>query len=148
MMAKLCLGTVQFGMNYGVNNQIGRQPTWQESFEMLDYAFENGIDTIDTARAYGDAEIVLGEYFKNRKDKKKYVKVISKLRPNVIEQGSDIRNVVIEECKNTLLRLNLEKLNGYCCTHPNIFIMMKYYQHCRNLKVKIMLIILEYLYMD
>lgn len=118
MMTKLCLGTVQFGMNYGVNNQIGRQPTWQESFEMLDYALENGIDTIDTARAYGDAEIILGEYFKNRKDKKNNVKVISKLRPNVIEEGSDIRNVVIEECKNTLLRLNLEKLNGYLLHTP------------------------------
>lgn len=117
-MSKLCLGTVQFGMNYGVNNQIGRQPTRHESFEMLDYALENGIDTIDTARAYGDAEIVLGEYFKNRKDKKNDVKVISKLRPNVIEEGSDIRNVVIEECKNTLLRLNLEKLNGYLLHTP------------------------------
>ena len=80
-MAKLCLGTVQFGMNYGVNNQIGRQPTWQESFEMLDYALENGIDTIDTARAYGDAEIVLGEYFKNRKDKKNMLKLFQNLDP-------------------------------------------------------------------
>ena len=51
-MAKLCLGTVQFGMKYGINNQIGRQPTWEESFEMLDYALDNGIDTIDTACAW------------------------------------------------------------------------------------------------
>lgn len=117
-MAKLCLGTVQFGMNYGVNNQIGRQPTWNESFEMLDYALENSIDTIDTARAYGEAELILGEYFKNRKDKKNNINVISKLRPNVIDEGVDIKKVVMEECKNTLLRLNLEKLNGYLLHTP------------------------------
>ncbi len=117
-MAKLCLGTVQFGMNYGVYNQIGRQPTWQESFEMLDYALENGIDTIDTARAYGEAELVLGEYFKNRTDKKNNVKVISKLRPNVIDEGVDIEKVVIDECKNTLSRLNLDKLDGYLLHTP------------------------------
>lgn len=117
-MAKLCLGTVQFGMKYGVNNQIGRQPTWQESFEMLDYALENGIDTIDTARAYGEAELVLGEYFKNRTDKKNNVKVISKLRPNVIDEGVDIEKVVIDECKNTLSRLNLDKLDGYLLHTP------------------------------
>lgn len=117
-MAKLCLGTVQFGMNYGVYNKIGRQPTWNESFEMLDYALENGIDTIDTARAYGEAELVLGEYFKNRKDKKNHVRVISKLRPNVIDKGVDIERVVMEECKNTLQRLKLEKLNGYLLHTP------------------------------
>ncbi len=117
-MAKLCLGTVQFGMNYGVYNQIGRQPTWDESFSMLDYALENGIDTIDTARAYGEAELVLGEYFKNRKDKKNNVKAISKLRPNVIDEGADIEKVVKEECKNTLQRLNLEKLDGYLLHTP------------------------------
>ena len=67
-MAELCLGTVQFGMNYGVNNQIGRQPTWKESFEMLDIAIDRGIDVIDTARAYGEAELVLGEYFKKSRN--------------------------------------------------------------------------------
>lgn len=117
-MTKLCLGTVQFGMKYGVNNQIGRQPTWQESFEMLDYSLENGIDTIDTARAYGEAELVLGEYFKNRRDKKNNVKVISKLRPNVIDEGADIEKVIMDECKNTLLRLNIDKLNGYLLHTP------------------------------
>lgn len=117
-MAELCLGTVQFGMKYGINNQIGRQPLWEESFAMLDYALENGIDTIDTARAYGEAELVLGEYFKNRKDEIDKVKVISKLRPNVIDEGADIEKTVMEECKNSLRRLHLDKLNGYLLHTP------------------------------
>lgn len=117
-MAKMCLGTVQFGMKYGVNNQIERQPTWQESFEMIDYALENGIDTIDTARAYGEAELVLGEYFENHPQKRSKVKVISKLRPNILEENCDVQSLVEEECKASLKRMHLEQLNGYLLHTP------------------------------
>ena len=53
-MADLCLGTVQFGMKYGINNRQG-QPSMNDSVEMIKYAVDNGIKYIDTARAYGDA---------------------------------------------------------------------------------------------
>lgn len=62
-MAELCLGTVQFGMRYGINNRDG-QPVEGQCFEMLDMAAQNGLRFLDTARAYGTAELVLGEYFK------------------------------------------------------------------------------------
>ncbi len=116
-MPKLCLGTVQFGMKYGVNNQIGRQPTWEESFEMLDYAINHGIDTIDTASAYGEAESLLGFYFKKyaRQDE---VKVISKLRPNVIAPGVQIARTVKDECENSLQKMGLERLDGYLLHTP------------------------------
>lgn len=116
-MAELCLGTVQFGMKYGVNNQINRQPTWEESFEMLDIAIENGISVIDTARAYGEAELVLGEYF-HRSNNARKVKVISKLRPNVVESKEKVRDVIIRECENSLQRLHIERLNGYLLHTP------------------------------
>ncbi len=116
-MPKLCLGTVQFGMKYGVNNQIGRQPAWEESFEMLDYALDHGIDTIDTASAYGEAESLLGSYLKmcaGRND----IKVISKLRPNVVEPGVQVERTVMDECKGSLQKLGLERLNGYLLHTP------------------------------
>lgn len=116
-MAHLCLGTVQFGMKYGINNQIGRQPTWKESFEMLDYALDHGIDTIDTARAYGEAELILGSYFNQRK-KKKDIKIISKLRPNIVAEGNAAVKIVMEECKNSLKRLCIEQLDGYLLHTP------------------------------
>ena len=117
-MAELCLGTVQFGMKYGVNNQIGRQPTWQESFDMLTYAFENGINIIDTAAAYGEAETILGAY--NREcGKLKDVKVISKLRPNVIDKTEkDIFGVVKGELEISLKRMELNKIDGYLLHTP------------------------------
>ena len=61
-MADLCLGTVQFGMNYGINNTLG-QPSEEDVFEMLDTAIKNGIHVFDTAKAYGTAEAVLWHYF-------------------------------------------------------------------------------------
>ena len=61
---KFCLGTVQFGMNYGICNQM--QPTIDDSVNMLDYATQNGINAIDTAFAYGTAEDVVGKFLKKR----------------------------------------------------------------------------------
>ena len=40
---KFCLGTVQFGMQYGVNNALGRQPTDAEAFAVLDTALSAGV---------------------------------------------------------------------------------------------------------
>ncbi len=56
---KLALGTVQFGLNYGVTHGGGRVPE-AEVRAILARAKTAGIDTLDTAAAYGDAESVLG----------------------------------------------------------------------------------------
>lgn len=61
---ELCLGTVQFGMDYGISGQ--RQPTVEQAVNMLDFATQNGISTIDTANAYGTAEDVVGCFLQKR----------------------------------------------------------------------------------
>jgi aryl-alcohol dehydrogenase-like predicted oxidoreductase len=104
-------------MKYGINNTLG-QPTLDESFKMLDIAIDNGIKVIDTARAYGEAEEILGKYFLDRKNSDK-VKVISKLCPNVVEVGEkDVRGVVRRELEDSLKRLNIERLDGYLLHTP------------------------------
>ena len=57
---KVALGTVQFGLDYGVTNQDG-QVTIEEVESILDFAKVNGIDTLDTASRYGNSEQVLGD---------------------------------------------------------------------------------------
>ena len=52
---KLALGTVQFGVNYGINNKLGI-PNDNDVSEILKYAYENGIKTLDTAISYGNSE--------------------------------------------------------------------------------------------
>ena len=59
-MSKLALGTVQFGLDYGITNQSG-QVTIKEVKGILDFSKENGIDVLDTASGYGNSEKVLGE---------------------------------------------------------------------------------------
>lgn len=56
---KLGLGTVQFGIDYGISNTSG-QTGINEVERILRYAEEAGVDTIDTASLYGESEKVLG----------------------------------------------------------------------------------------
>ncbi len=56
---KLVLGAVQFGLDYGISNH-GGQVTISEAKNILNYAKDNGIDTLDTAASYGNSEEVLG----------------------------------------------------------------------------------------
>lgn len=60
----IALGTAQFGLAYGVSNRRGLIPK-AEVFEILKLAAENGIDTLDTAQAYGTSEAVIGEFVKS-----------------------------------------------------------------------------------
>lgn len=116
-MAKLCLGTVQFGMKYGINNKIG-PPSKDDTFEMLDIAIENGITKIDTASAYGIAEELLGEYILKRKYKNN-VEIISKLRPNILDiEVGTVQNIVKNQVRKSLHTLQIEQLDGYLLHTP------------------------------
>ncbi|MCI5114361.1 MAG: aryl-alcohol dehydrogenase [Candidatus Electrothrix sp. AW1] len=57
---KLGLGTVQFGMNYGISNFEG-QASKQEVCRILKIAQREGVRYLDTASQYGTSEQVLGE---------------------------------------------------------------------------------------
>ena len=64
-ISKLILGTVQFGLNYGVNNKLGQMST-DEAHEILDLALKAGVRTLDTAAAYGSSERVIGDFIKSK----------------------------------------------------------------------------------
>ena len=55
------MGTVQFGMSYGISNMSGQVPP-DEVNRILDCCKSNGIDTLDTAQGYGESEKVLGQF--------------------------------------------------------------------------------------
>lgn len=105
MINKLVLGTVQFGMPYGINNQTG-QPEAAVVNEILDFALEQGINTLDTAEAYGISQQVLGNYIATRKEHNLHI--ISKLSPNIIDVKQLEANLL-----NTISTLQTGKLDGY-----------------------------------
>jgi aryl-alcohol dehydrogenase-like predicted oxidoreductase len=56
---KLALGTVQFGLDYGISNNMGIT-TYEEVKKILRLAEQKGIVLLDTAPAYGKSEEILG----------------------------------------------------------------------------------------
>lgn len=57
--SRLTLGTVQFGLNYGIANRAG-QPPFGTVCEILACAAAAGVNCLDTAAIYGSSEDVLG----------------------------------------------------------------------------------------
>lgn len=95
---------MQFGLAYGIANQTGRV-TQTEASAILDCALAAGLDTLDTASAYGESEWRLGEIGVGQ------WQVISKL-PAAIESAVDVRCWVRDSANLTLERLRLPKLRG------------------------------------
>lgn len=58
-LSRIGLGTVQFGLDYGITNKAGR-PAQDEVEAICGLAARAGIDTLDTAFLYGDSEAVIG----------------------------------------------------------------------------------------
>jgi len=56
---RIAIGTAQFGMKYGINNRRGAVPA-TEVDAILERGCREGVDTIDTAHAYGHSENVIG----------------------------------------------------------------------------------------
>ena len=75
----LMLGTVQFGLDYGIANQGGR-PEYRTCRDIVACALEAGINCFDTAAAYGESEQVLGRIISELNVADQVV-VVSKNRP-------------------------------------------------------------------
>lgn len=107
---KLCLGTVQFGMNYGIKNARRRQPTEAECHGVLNAARRAGISYLDTASVYGSAEDVLGAYGVADKG----FCICSKLRPDETPRSAEEEKAfVVTEAKRSVERLGISHLYGY-----------------------------------
>lgn len=107
---KLSLGSAQFGLDYGIANKKGKVSR-AEALEILDYAYASGIDTIDTARAYGESEEIIGEFIERGKPR---LKVISKLPSCSPDKTEEFFN-------KSLKKLNLGRIYGYLVHDPASF---------------------------
>ena len=100
---RLCLGSAQFGLNYGITNKTGKVNS-SELRNILDVARKNGIKAIDTANSYGDSEEALGKC--GIED----FKLISKL-PNLSDNIYSFSNLEYF-ISNSLDKLQVSKLYG------------------------------------
>ncbi len=75
---KLVLGTAQLGFDYGIANKTG-QPSKSQCQELIKTAITNGVIYLDTARAYGTSENMIGHSLRSGWSGR--AKIITKLSP-------------------------------------------------------------------
>lgn len=103
---KLALGTVQFGLNYGINNIHGR-PAQEQINEILALAKESHVTELDTSINYGEALKSLGEY----EDISQF-RICSKF-----SSKDDLGLSMTEQVTKTIEQLKVAKLNIYYFHH-------------------------------
>jgi len=108
---KLALGTVQFGLPYGVANQRG-QVSLQEAGAIISRARAAGVDTLDTAIGYGDSERNLGTIGVGGWH------AVSKL-PAIPAGCADLTAWVRDSVEGSLARLKIDSLYGLLLHQPN-----------------------------
>ena len=109
-MNRIVLGGAQLGLPYGILNG-GETLSREEVARILDTAFGHGIDSIDTAIAYGQSESIIGETAQNR------FKVISKLPP-IPSSVSNVSEWVHTQVDASLSRLKCTSLDALLLHRP------------------------------
>lgn len=126
--SKLAIGTVQFGLDYGISNHDGK-PSKNQIEDILTLAFDNNIELIDTANVYGDAEKVIGQLNSNRFD------IVTKFLP-------ESKNGLFEnQFRDSLFKLKTESIYGLLAhrpmdivEHPEIWDKMNVLKKCQKVK--------------
>ena len=101
---KIALGTAQFGLDYGISNTTGQIPE-NQVFKILNESIRSGIDVLDTAYAYGNSELVIGNFVKQHGNLFKIISKLPECNPR------DVMNIF----ESSLKRLGIDELYGYMC---------------------------------
>jgi aryl-alcohol dehydrogenase-like predicted oxidoreductase len=109
--SRLGLGTVQWGMTYGVANVAGR-PRQEEIERMLKLAADHEVNWLDTARAYGESEEVIGRALRKTglQDRFLVVTKICHIDPAATGSPALVRKLVRESIAASRKALGLEVL--------------------------------------
>lgn len=104
-ISRLSLGTVQFGLEYGIANATGKVGE-SEVADILQTAWNQGIEALDTASSYGDSETVLGHFLKAHPTD---FKIVTKLAPMDDYRGG----LAAESLHRSFKQLNVPAVHGY-----------------------------------
>jgi aryl-alcohol dehydrogenase-like predicted oxidoreductase len=89
----LCLGTAQLGQSYGPIRKISKDT----AYSVLGAAIDEGIEYIDTAPVYGEAETIIGNFFRSNPVQVKIITKIPKYK------GKDPKEF-IDHCKGSAIQ--------------------------------------------
>jgi len=113
VISKIALGAVQFGMDYGINS-ISGQVLPAEIKDILNYAYRQNIDLLDTAPAYGNSEQVLGKYNSHE------FKIVTKTRHfDCLEIGNREAQLLDSDFSQSLTDLKKDRVYGVLFHNAN-----------------------------
>ena len=129
-ISALSLGTVQLGLSYGINNADGK-PSQETANAILNAAIDGGINTLDTAGAYGDSEVVIGNWLKT---------IAPEKRPFIVTKAAHLEHSSLDALRkdlftkvktskerlgvNQLDMLMLHHFDDYLCDKDNVLKIM------------------------
>ena len=120
-VSRICLGTMTFGEQ---NNE-------QEAFEQLDYAWQQGVNFLDTAemysvptkkKTYGSTEKIIGNWMQERKNRDKVIVATKVCGPTIpyIRGGSNLtKKQILQAIDGSLKRLQTDYVDLYQLHWPN-----------------------------
>jgi 1-deoxyxylulose-5-phosphate synthase len=112
-VSALALGTVELGLDYGIAapGEFGR-PSEAEAIRLVHTALDTGINLIDTARAYGESEALLGRALRGRRAQ---VVLASKVRTQRDDgswpDGAELRDMMQQSLETSLKLLQTDYLD-------------------------------------
>ena len=107
---RIALGTVQFGLNYGIANSVGKV-SLTGAKEILSVCKDAGIDMIDTAMAYGESELCLGRVGIEGFD------VVTKISSIPVD-CYDVVEWIAGQVNDSMARLNVKSIYGLMLHRP------------------------------
>ncbi len=109
-ISELALGTVELGLDYGIPDGRHTRPDEASAARLLNTALDRGINFIDTARAYGESEGVIGRALAHRRSE--YVLVT---KANLPRTGSiapaNVRNLMRASIATSLRELHTDHVD-------------------------------------
>lgn len=112
--ARIGLGTVQMGKEYGVTNHAGR-PSLEEAAAIVRVAADHGVRVIDTAAVYGKSERVLGQILRGADDFRIVTKLPPLREPTITSRQIELVKSAFERSLN---RLGVSRVYGLLVHHP------------------------------
>lgn len=115
-LSRLMLGTVQFGLPYGIANRSG-QPSYETARSIISAAHEGGVNCFDTAAGYGTSEEVIGRALMELGLTDK-VTVVTKVihLPDELSATQTAKKIITKSVCNSRKCLRLETL-AVCLFH-------------------------------
>ena len=110
-VSEISLGTVEIGMPYGIaENGPVAAPDEAAASRLLNHALDIGVNFIDTARAYGESEAIIGRALRHRRQEYYLAsKVVSPHGQNL--SAAQVRDLTIASVEESLRLLQTDVID-------------------------------------